>query len=695
MSQSTPSRSFLDAQAALLAEPRVRAALEMLSSLGAFDAAPVSSLTTAQIPAGDDTVGIWRAERDAHGETSFVRRADLVDQWGFWANVHRIGPKQERRRVVLLGESAARGYLYDPHCNVAKALAAMLDAVFGSGVVEVVDLARLALGSAGLFALVNSTVALDPDLVVVFAGNNWRTGMVADLSHARRAAHAGALRDGGIAALKAQCERELVDDVRALLRQLSTTFLSRNVPVVVLVPEVNLADWTDRDVVPGWLGAGRTATWWARHDALMRARASDDRARAGSIVSELLELDQGTCARSRYLLAELQQASGRATAEVRRNLEEARDASIWNPRTLPSRTSRVMQEALRAEAPRLGVHVVDLPVELASHVDAPLPNRRLFLDNCHLSHEGIRVTAAVSAARLAPLLGAATVSPHELLRATPLPISSAAEASAHFAAAIINAHWGQNGDVLRFHCERALRSHSGIAGAVEDYIELAVRRAPGWVCAPLERLASRNERLALTSVVLGNLARQPKLMDRELLESMAALLGDSAEERLDELRCSEYGGDSVRTPLHEPYFALRGVGDHEADNLTRTVGGWTDVFRAYTPDSSFALVQERSRAVQLQLCARLDDGQPEGELIVYVNGIEVARTTVGTRWRTWDVKMPANAIRRGINDITVRWPREIVENGRMDRAVGQLERGIKPELYPVFGEVHSLWATNL
>src|SRR6185369_10763239 len=66
-------------------------------------------------PAGKIRVGTWEAVEDAHGR-SFVR-VETGDPLHLWANVEKIPPKGSRLRIVLLGESVARGYLYDPYFN--------------------------------------------------------------------------------------------------------------------------------------------------------------------------------------------------------------------------------------------------------------------------------------------------------------------------------------------------------------------------------------------------------------------------------------------------------------------------------------------------------------------------------------------------------------------------------------------------
>jgi hypothetical protein len=56
----------------------------------------------------------------------------MMHEWDWWANLGRIEPKEAgRARVVLIGESVARGYLYDPQFTPAMALEMMLEPYFG------------------------------------------------------------------------------------------------------------------------------------------------------------------------------------------------------------------------------------------------------------------------------------------------------------------------------------------------------------------------------------------------------------------------------------------------------------------------------------------------------------------------------------------------------------------------------------
>ena len=63
--------------------------------------------------------------------------------------------------------------LYDPHFTPAQALQKIMDAACGPAKIEVVDLARTDLMHEQLQELIVQALHLEPDALVIFAGNNW------------------------------------------------------------------------------------------------------------------------------------------------------------------------------------------------------------------------------------------------------------------------------------------------------------------------------------------------------------------------------------------------------------------------------------------------------------------------------------------------------------------------------------------
>src|SRR6478672_6895491 len=131
-------KSFADrvAQTAASADAAELVRLLRLSGLLTGSVADVAVPSEEPSP-----IGIWERVTE-NDKVSFVRRMDTMDEWHFWANLGRIDPKGKKRRVLFMGESVARGYLYDPDFTPARALQMILDGQVGEGEFEVIDLAR-------------------------------------------------------------------------------------------------------------------------------------------------------------------------------------------------------------------------------------------------------------------------------------------------------------------------------------------------------------------------------------------------------------------------------------------------------------------------------------------------------------------------------------------------------------------------
>jgi hypothetical protein len=121
-------------------------------------------------------VGIWRSVETPSGR-QFLREPVPEAYSRHWADVAQIARKTTRPRVVLVGASVARGALCEPHICPASALRALATRNFGANAIEVVDLARTALMLDQAFDLMDASLQLEPDGIVLFAGNNWHEAL--------------------------------------------------------------------------------------------------------------------------------------------------------------------------------------------------------------------------------------------------------------------------------------------------------------------------------------------------------------------------------------------------------------------------------------------------------------------------------------------------------------------------------------
>jgi hypothetical protein len=638
--------------------------------------------------AAREIVGVWQR---APGARHFVRRRAAAAEWPFWANAGRIEPKQCRRRVVLIGESVARGFLYDPEFTPAMVLQTMLRGTLGDDGCDVVDLARVNLSLAHVRDLAHSVHHLEPDVVVLFAGNNWsRVGF-------NRLHCATALRRGGLPAMKAAIEDDHRRAVGAVVADAIRTLQARGIGVVWVIPEFNLGDWRDPATNAPWLWRGSHATWLAHYRAARAALADGDHGEAARHAELMVATDGGTCVTGPYLLADCATRRGDQLS-ARRHLETARDATIWSPFVLVPRPHAVSQNVLRETAAATGAALVDLPALFQEVLDGGVPDRRLFLDYCHLNAAAIETAMAATAAAVHSILPNGTRVPWQSFLGRGIKPSRRVEAEALFMAALHNAHYGQGPPLLEYYCTEALRQSPHVAEPMEAYLEVQTRRAPTLMCAAMERI----EHLACPLIqhyLLRWNARQQ--LDRGLLNAVTAALqlaGVDAGGRIERMRIDERSVLRREEDLLDAYYESSGFetfARHRIDE-ERTVGTTSRAhfFQAHSPDSRFVFVAETGHDVRLSLTCRVPDLAAPGAIALEVNGRPHGSLAIGNAWRDHTVSVHGSFIRDGLNDLTIRWPvREFDGDAATVVAADDLTAGLFPGLYPVFGELHRLTAS--
>ena len=248
----------------------------------AFGDAPVRSYGA--------NVGIWEP-RIVNGKASFVRRREAMHEWNYWADVARFDAKSDKTRVLLIGESVARGYLYDPVFNPAMALEQILESQFGEGGVEVIDLARTNLGFQILEVALNA-LQMEPDIAVIFAGNNW---YILEPSPSGVAEIDEAIAKEGLAGAKRVIDAQLAQTAKRVVHEICTAYANKGIPLIWIIPEFNLRDWRDPITNAPYLADGQNKRWlelMADAQSALRDREfetaallaqSDDRDRSGSL----------------------------------------------------------------------------------------------------------------------------------------------------------------------------------------------------------------------------------------------------------------------------------------------------------------------------------------------------------------------------------------------------------------------------
>lgn len=606
------------------------------------------------------------------------------------------GPK----RLCWFGESAAAGYLLAPHRTPAQLFEHHLRTAAPDHPWEVVDLARTNERLATLAATVEAAAQLEPDALVVYAGNNWTLLETPEVSPyapsvAARQDLAAALRAGGPVEAARLARRRMAERAAGALERVAAVARELAIPVLLVLPEVELTRWETRQP-PVHLPGDGTARWFAHLETAHNALANGDSGRAETAVWRMIDLDGGTCPTPFRLLATARRAAG--------DVAGAREAAVSeidavHPPLLAflaaPQAGSAPRRVLAAAAERHGWATVDLRAVLGG-MEQPRP----FLDYCHLSAAGMaRATAAV-AAELLRRTGGADPDPAALAAAAPL-LAAAAEAQGWLAAAAHTAHRhlpvSDRRDLLRDACHHAL----GLAGATAAtaMLDLADART-----APAPELLTAGQRQTLCSAAPWLLQHGWRWdgLDADLLCAMADALtaremaAEACEIRrlLTSRRALPAGGAELARPpadgatlsaLAEPLarFYPEAMAPPGLDGRATLRCPW--------PETGFHFVAGDGgvRALRLRLTMRLPEALAPGAVQLLLDGVPAGRVTAGPDWCRASLRLPAVA--PGLHRLALRWPAPPAAGAEpLEPALRELEVGREADLHPVFGELFSL-----
>lgn len=717
-----PARQQLaDELAARLADPEALRVLRLAQIQGVLgeDRPPASGGRAAAPPPAASAprpISIWRPR--GAGDDLVFERPEPHPLGDHHAIRRRLTPRAARgtARVCFFGESVAAGYLWAPHLTPAGVLESHLARADASRGWEVVDLARTNETLGSLSATVEASLQLAPDALVIFAGNNWTLLETPELSPyaptvEARQRTALALRDGGLEGAVRRATRERRRAIRRTAARIAALAAGAGVPVVWLIPEVGLADWQNRQPVP-WLPGNGVARWHRELERGRRALAAGETDLALAAARAMRRLDDGLVPTAFRLEARAHAAAGAesAAAAACRGEVTAQHypllCHLGAPQAKPGD-----QELLRELGRLHGFSAVDLPAIFAEHTGSALTGRRLFLDYCHLSAEGMHVAMAAAAAavlsRSRGRAGDAAEAPGWRRLAAELPPPEpppSVVATACLGAAVHAAHRLLAVDgkrrVLDLWIGRALDASPAVADACFDLVEARCAPLPAVLTAAQQRNLGSRHRLQLQHGWRWP-GLDPLLLER-LSKALVARLGPAAGERVEQLLRAARPAGAV--DLLAERWLWEPVERFLADAMRLDDLDGRAVYRAPWPRSSFAWLHPEPGDGRLTIGARLparDGRERRAAIDIEVGGRRVTRLDARSSWRRWEIRVPAAMMRPGLNRLSVRWPLPDAAASPsqpgadpLDVLRRELEDGVESAIHPVFGELFLLRAES-
>lgn len=611
--------------------------------------------------------GVWHLQ-----DGDLRRDPGLRDEWRYWADQDLISLAPGRRRVAVLGESAARGYFFDP----AYSLGSLIQAGVGNSA-DVLDLARTNCSLEQLLQTAANACGIGADALVVYAGNNWNN---VDPTPVECHELAALFSDGGFPAAAAGFRRIVTEVAESALDLLRS--IAGQVPVILIVPEFNLGDWADEPALDcPVLPAGRILQWNQLRADAERSLAFGELKRASARAAEMIGLDGGCSPVSHRLAA----ACAATPAEATVALRAARDSVVspgafHSPRTLTS-----VQEVMRRKGRELGFQVIDQGTRFREREETS-PGRRFFLDYCHLTFEGLASTARAVLDELSDIPELGTEPDRDRIPPRPAPDRLAL---AHFLAAVHNAHYGQPAELLRHHLTLALDTDASIAKHIENYLDYQARLAPNWICTSYEH--SAREPAFRRYMVVGDGRLNGKLADHTLRDIMVEELerrGVRVRARYEDLLVAEHGN---RVDL----MADASLAATFNERRQATVGQPTAYYRASSRRTQAFLIVDEPAPLAISLTWRLPAAASRSsQVTLAVNGHPVGSAAAGPSWATERFIVDPALLNRGRNTVELLWPEGGDGNDSITTtADAYIERGQMVLSHPVYGHVHDWQVT--
>ncbi len=629
-------------------------------------------------------VGIWKAE-----DGQYVLDETTAAEWNYWSKMTTIPKKSTKKRVVFLGESVARGYFYDPFYNTCIELNNLFGAN-GKDDYEVVDLARTDLNYEMLLQLIEETTALEPDVVVIFGGNNWDCS---ELWLSKPLDIADCMKNGGMKAVLEYFNQSLVGQVKNMYDCLNNLFMKRGIPVVFVIPEFNLLDWEDTDVGQPW-DVNTNQTEWLDYMSHLKQLFADKKYE--QVIHEALEysdVKQKMSVRELNLLAKAYKALGNRQEEQNCK-KRARDIAVLYPKINTPRTVSSVQEALKKEAENY-TDLVTVDCREVFCADRNEVDRTLFMDYCHLTMHGIQLVMKEVYQKILELN-------HEQADITGNDRNCTTEennrvmAEAHFLAAIHNAHWGQDAEIVKYHLQKACEYDAAIKSVLKEFAFFQNRTLPVWMSKHSEaylngiseqrqRYLSKNKGLAL---------------DKVLIDSIKSVVEDAGfEADFQSALIRTYGIHEKDKNLLEPDYYVKAI------SMTEAQYNWPEIparlkrygyFAAYSDTSDFWFVSDQSRAYALKIVARIP-GDPNNsqKFRIILNETVVYEGDITSEWQKHEIAIPVEAVAEGYNALQLQWPDYSDNTAEQAEQIGVvLEKRRTPDIIPVYGEVYTLSLEN-
>lgn len=631
-------------------------------------------------------IGIWQPEINS-GEVLFIRDShnDVEHLWSSDCDVLKPD-KGRHKRICLIGESVAAGYYYAPYITPAKLLQYQLNVCDSDMEIEVVDLCKVDMDALELVETCLSSLQLQPDIMVVFAGNNWPQNLATLGPDYLAQNNSNEFSVSEIWSYFISQVEQLTD---AVIEDLISIRHKGQCRLIFVLPEVNLCDWV-RTVPVCWLEEDGLSQWYRLRAEAMTALKDKYFGLAENMAREMLELDQGFCAETHRLLGEICRQTNQPDDAIT-HFRNGVDQRSWVPlHSLPGVVTPLI-DRIRDWARGGEFELIDLPEVLGKESEIDIPGSQYFVDYCHLTIQGMqRIVSEITNT----ILYRDTALAFETFDPQSLGIDSSMLSRLSFlgniAAAVYLVYNSDIGEspILESKIEELEQHLVQLPDGLELlklYLDVCLEgpRFDGLTDVAMQ-LYSRCGRSTTGRLVAMHSASH---LNFPIIESFSRLIEDKEYlERYTERLIENYSCENKPVDLLDPKYSLNQL--HELKNLPKSL-----IHHAIFCVSNFVFVASGNNYLEIRLNLRLPQAVKEmtGLVNLSINSNKVKTITVGNDWVEQHIYIRETLILRGLNKLSIDWPFPAVNSfPNRPRRNQFVKTGLPIELYPVFGKIRIL-----
>ncbi|OCQ50866.1 hypothetical protein Ppb6_03964 [Photorhabdus australis subsp. thailandensis] len=647
---------------------------------------------------GYTAIGTWHPAK-IDGEITFVRReqSDSI----FWESSRQqltVNKAKNVKRVCLVGESVALGMLFSPHTTPAKTLSHLLNQHTDIEW-EVIDLAKSCMNAGGLLETCQASLQLQPDYVVILAGNNWFSDVLFEHNPPleRRRNYANVLANSGHNGIAVEYKEKLEKNAEILINRIDVISKESGTEFIFALPAANYADW-ERKTPLHWLGNGKTAEWYELYRRASQAIISGQYIKALELGLIMIGIDGGTAATSNRIVANSLIALNRAE-EAKPYLDaECSYALMYDLVTSFPNTPSFVKECILQQS--VGVKIINLEYYFFKYLGTSLLDDSLFVDYCHMTPEGFKVAmSSVAEWLINHGKDKSDVNWEVMARENiDLNVSSYDLAVSYFYTALYNSHINrpideaaERGRVVKLF-DKAVQYSAEILDVMELYIKArSCEKGAGF---SLSRAGQKLLEL-VNSPLDFPVAQTSPGADAQTIDAICEILNKYGrhghvlkeyyqKSYIDQLK---YGVDLTEPQYIERASAVIRVSVDPEVNTRRSV----PYFKSWWPTSSFTLITTGNRDLNMAVTSRVKKYIEKSKVRILINGELLEEMEPSSEWSHRQLIVPGSLTKPGFNTVTLEWPKLAQdEEEEMLNISSRYNKGLKTEIFPVFGELFSL-----